>query len=79
MLVLDGVTGATSLLIPNALGKAIERHQDSLGIKGEAKRTHSYRATLLTELCRIAPTARSSRRVTRGHLDNDSGLRGEDP
>ena len=63
---LDRGDGSNLYSSPNALGKAIERHQESLGIKGEAKRTHSYRATLLTELCRINPY---SAQQQAGHAD----------
>jgi integrase len=63
---LDRGDGSNLYANPNALGRALERHQEACGIKGEAKRTHSYRATVLTELCRINPY---SAQQQAGHAD----------
>ena len=52
---LDDGHGSNLYSAANQLGKAMARHQEKLGIRGEAKRTHGYRASLLTDLCKVNP------------------------
>ena len=75
---LDRGDGSNLYSSPNALGKAIERHQESLGIKARRKEPtatgHAFDRALQNQ-----PLQRSAAGRSRGHLDNDSGLRGQDP
>ena len=52
---LDDGRGSNMYAAANQLGKAIDRHLDAVGIRGEAKRTHGCRASLATDLCAINP------------------------
>ena len=62
---LDRGNGSNAYSNANSLGRAIERHQEEVGVKGEAKRTHGTRATVITDLLRQGK-ARDAQQVA-GH------------
>ena len=70
---LDNSHGSNLYSAANQLGKALDRHQEKFGIRGKAKRTHGYRASLLTDLCKVNPYLAHQQA---GHADISTTIEG---